>query len=93
MASPPPRRSSHTRGPCVRAAAQSLPPVLVKLVNIMAKHFHAVWAMGKATSGWRYGQTRDDEALVHPLLKPFSKLTPEAQADNRALCQQAGGGG
>ena len=62
---------------------QSLPPILTKLVNIMAKHFHAVWAVGKATSGWRYGEERSDENLIHPLLKSFSELSEDAQTDNR----------
>lgn len=41
---------------------------------------HAVWMQARVMDGWRYGETLDREAKVHPNLVPYEKLDSLAKA-------------
>lgn len=60
-----------------------LPNKLKRLVDVMAKQAHTVWALTKALAGWHHGEKRNDEAKLHPLLLPYDKLPNDAQDSNR----------
>jgi hypothetical protein len=40
---------------------------------------HEAWCAMKRRSGWRFGETRDDEQRTHPSMVPFEKLSAEEQ--------------
>ena len=42
-----------------------------------ARDSHDSWMREKLLAGWRYGKTKDDVALTHPCLLPYSSLPPE----------------
>lgn len=57
-----------------------LPEDLVPLVEKMAKNVHEVWALGRISQGWKYGDVRNDELKQHPCLIPYEEL-PEEEKD------------
>ena len=40
---------------------------------------HDEWIDEKISQGWKYGEVRDDENLIHDCLVPWDELTPEIQ--------------
>jgi RyR domain len=46
----------------------------------LAEAEHDGWMEHRRKSGWQFGETRDDEKLIHPLLVPYSKL-PETEKE------------
>lgn len=56
----------------------NLPKELEPLVEQMAKNVHEVWAAGRITDGWTYGEKRDDAKKTHPCLVPYEDL-PESE--------------
>lgn len=40
---------------------------------------HANWCDYKTTTGWVYGEVKDEEAKTHPCLIPYDQLPPEQQ--------------
>jgi len=40
---------------------------------------HDDWVDEKISQGWKYGEVRDDENLIHDCLVPWDELTPEIQ--------------
>ncbi len=65
-----------------------LPRELDALVEEMAKNVHEVWAQGRLSQGWRYGEQRNDELKTHPCLVPYDELPEEEKAYDRntSLC-------
>ena len=57
-----------------------LPDSLKPLLEAMAKNVHEVWAAGRITDGWTYGEKRDDEKKTHPCLVPYEEL-PESEKE------------
>lgn len=41
----------------------------------LAENTHEVWAVGKLTEGWKYGEKLDKENKTHPLLVPYNELS------------------
>lgn len=52
-----------------------LPKELDSLAEQIAKNVHEVWAAGRLTEGWSYGESRDDFEKKHPCLIPYEELS------------------
>jgi ryanodine receptor 2 len=60
----------------------TLPPELVELTEVLARHAHDSWARLRMAQGWRYGPERSDARKEHPSLVPYEALPEsEKQAD------------
>ncbi|GCB66916.1 hypothetical protein scyTo_0005050, partial [Scyliorhinus torazame] len=59
----------------VDTLSTTLPEKLDYFVNKYAEHSHDKWAMDRFANGWVYGETCNEAAKVHPLLKPFKLLS------------------
>jgi len=55
--------------------AIELPEALEELLETLAINTHEVWSQQRLNDGWRYGQERDDQALLHPCLIPYDELS------------------
>ena len=58
----------------------TLSPELIKLTEQIAENVHDIWAAGRISQGWTYGQVRDDEKKTTPCLVPYAKL-PESEKE------------
>ena len=57
-----------------------LPEDLEALSEELARNTHEVWAAGRASQGWTYGDVRDDAAKKTPCMVPYEEL-PESEKD------------
>lgn len=57
-----------------------LPEELLALTEKIAENVHDVWAAGRLAEGWTYGNVKDPEKKVTPLLVPYENL-PESEKD------------
>ena len=57
-----------------------LPGDLLALTERIAENVHDVWASGRISEGWTYGQVKDANKKTTPLLIPYDKL-PESEKD------------
>lgn len=48
---------------------------LIKLTEKIAENVHEVWAQGRISQGWKYGEKRDDANKTTPCLVPYSELS------------------
>jgi len=53
---------------------------VLKLIEVLAKNTHEVWAKHRIAEGWKYGTKRNDEQKEHPCLVPYNEL-PESEKD------------
>ena len=53
---------------------------LVMLTERIAENVHDVWARGRISQGWSYGERRDDDNKLTPCLVPYSEL-PESEKE------------
>ena len=53
---------------------------LLALTEKIAENVHDVWAIGRLSEGWKYGEVKDSEKKTTPLLVPYSAL-PESEKD------------
>lgn len=53
---------------------------LLALTEKIAENVHEVWAAGRVSEGWSYGEKRDDALKQTPCLKPYSEL-PESEKE------------
>lgn len=53
---------------------------ILELSELLAKNTHEVWAQGRISDGWRYGEKRDDREKLHPCLVAYEELS-EAEKD------------
>ena len=58
----------------------TLPKELESLAETMAKNVHDVWAQGRISQGWTYGEQRDDANKKHPCLVPYEEL-PDSEKE------------
>jgi hypothetical protein len=65
-----------------------LPPDLAALTEYLAANTHEVWARGRVGEGWTYGERRDDQALTHPDLVPYDRLTDAEKQFDRATATE-----
>lgn len=64
----------------VDTSGVELPEELENLAERIAENVHDVWAAGRMSEGWVYGEQRDDKKKTHPCILPYDKL-PEAEKD------------
>ena len=57
-----------------------LPDELFELTERIAENVHDVWAVGRISEGWTYGEIKDAEKKTTPLLVPYSEL-PESEKE------------
>lgn len=57
-----------------------LPEDLLALTEKIAENVHDIWAAGRITEGWAYGEIKDAESKTTPLLVPYAEL-PESEKD------------
>ncbi len=60
-----------------------LPEDLIALTEKIAENVHEVWAQGRISQGWKYGEKRDDNAKTTPCLVPYSQLSEEEKDYDR----------
>ncbi|XP_036448593.1 ryanodine receptor 3 [Colossoma macropomum] len=53
----------------------SLPEKLEYIANKYAEHSHDKWSAEKVVLGWKYGDTTDEKAKTHPMLRSYKSLT------------------
>ncbi|MBR2176546.1 MAG: Ryanodine receptor Ryr [Clostridia bacterium] len=53
---------------------------LLELREKIAENVHDVWAAGRIAEGWTYGEKKDPEKKVTPLLIPYGEL-PESEKE------------
>lgn len=53
---------------------------LLELMERIAENVHEVWAEGRISQGWTYGEHRDDDKKTTPCLVPYDEL-PEEEKD------------
>lgn len=53
---------------------------LIKLTEKIAANVHDVWAVGRISEGWTYGEKKDAELKTTPFLVPYEEL-PESEKD------------
>ena len=58
----------------------ALPEDLKALTEKIASNVHDVWAVGRLSEGWTYGEKKDPEKKTTPLLVPYDQL-PESEHD------------
>ena len=58
----------------------SLPEDLLNLTEKIAENVHDVWAVGRISEGWIYGEKKDAANKITPLLVPYEELA-ESEKD------------
>ncbi len=57
-------------------------------VESLAELAHERWTLERRRSGWRYGDTRDDDRRLHPDLVPWQQLPEDRRDIDRQLVRQ-----
>lgn len=60
-----------------------LPEELEALAEKLAKNVHEVWAAGRLSQGWTWGEERNDSQKKHPCLIPYEELSDEEKDYDR----------
>ncbi|MGM9737332.1 MAG: RyR domain-containing protein [Candidatus Cryptobacteroides sp.] len=66
-----------------------LPDSLSELTEAIAENTHEIWSRNRMSEGWTYGPERDDKALKHPDLLPYSDLAEGEKEYDRATAMNA----
>ncbi|MFT5470668.1 MAG: tetratricopeptide (TPR) repeat protein [Verrucomicrobiales bacterium] len=61
-----------------------LPDQLTPAVAHLAENVHEVWALERASDGWKFGQERNDASKEHPGLVPYEQLSERERDNDRA---------
>ncbi|CAL8316169.1 unnamed protein product [Boreogadus saida] len=67
----------------VNTANISLPEKLDYIANKYAEHSHDKWCSEKVSAGWALGDSVDEQAKAHPLLKPYKSLSEKERETYR----------
>ncbi|XP_059897680.1 ryanodine receptor 3 isoform X2 [Gadus macrocephalus] len=67
----------------VNTANISLPEKLDYIANKYAEHSHDKWCSEKVSAGWTLGDSVDEQAKAHPLLKPYKSLSEKERETYR----------
>lgn len=67
----------------IDTSAIILPDDLIALTEKIAENVHEVWAQGRISQGWTYGEQRDDENKKTPCLVPYSELSDSEKEYDR----------
>ncbi|XP_053093312.1 ryanodine receptor 3 isoform X2 [Pangasianodon hypophthalmus] len=59
----------------ISTANISLPEKLEYITNKYAEHSHDKWSAEKVVLGWKYGDSIDEKAKTHPMLRSYKSLT------------------
>lgn len=51
-----------------------LPEELLALTEKIAENVHDVWAQGRISEGWTFGEVKDPEKKTTPFLVPYEEL-------------------
>ncbi|XP_020570403.2 ryanodine receptor 3 isoform X4 [Oryzias latipes] len=73
----------------VSTANISLPEKLEYAANKYAEHCHDKWSSEKMSAGWKHGDSLDEQAKAHPLLKPFKALSEKERETYRWPVREA----
>lgn len=57
-----------------------LPGELIALTERIAENVHDIWAVGRISEGWSYGEVKDAKKKTTPLLVPYNEL-PESEKE------------
>lgn len=57
-----------------------LPAEMLVLAEKIAENVHDVWAIGRISEGWTYGETKDFNKKTTPLLVPYCDL-PDSEKE------------
>jgi hypothetical protein len=60
-----------------------LPAELIELTEKIAENVHDIWAVGRISDGWVYGEKRDDVNKTTPCLVPYSELSEKEKEYDR----------
>ena len=60
-----------------------LPEELLALTEKIAENVHDVWAQGRISDGWTYGEIKDPGKKTTPLLIPYDELPDSEKAYDR----------
>ncbi|KAH1181027.1 hypothetical protein KIL84_001961, partial [Mauremys mutica] len=58
-----------------------IPEKLDAFINKYAEHTHEKWAFDKIQNNWTFGETIDEEAKTHPMLRPYKTFSEKATYD------------
>lgn len=61
---------------------------LERHMELLADEEHEGWSREKRLHGWRHGDVRDNEHLVHPALVPYPKLSEAVKEQDRSAIRQ-----
>ncbi|EDV29875.1 uncharacterized protein TRIADDRAFT_52741 [Trichoplax adhaerens] len=61
---------------------------LEKVVEILAKNAHEVWAKDRIQQGWSYGLSKDGDRKRNPMLIPYEKLDEQSMKSNRDTARE-----
>ena len=61
-----------------------LPKELLELTERIAENVHDIWAVGRISQGWTYGEKRDDDKKTTPCLVPYDALSETEKEYDRA---------
>lgn len=61
---------------------------LLELSEKLAENTHDVWAAGRVSQGWTYGEERNDEKKTTPCLIPYADLPEEEKEYDRNTALQ-----
>ncbi|XP_037606363.1 ryanodine receptor 3 isoform X5 [Sebastes umbrosus] len=67
----------------INTANISLPEKLEYIANKYAEHSHDKWSSEKVSAGWKLGDSLDEQAKTHPLLKPYKALSEKERETYR----------
>lgn len=56
---------------------------ILELSELIAKNTHEIWAKGRISDGWKYGEKRDDVLKTHPCIIPYENLSEEEKEYDR----------
>lgn len=61
---------------------------LIELTEKIAENVHEVWAAGRISQGWTYGEQRNDEKKTTPCLVPYNELTEQEKEYDRKTAME-----
>ena len=61
---------------------------LQELTELVAKNVHDVWAEGRISQGWTYGEERNDSERKTPCLVPYEELSEEEKEYDRKTAME-----
>uniref|UniRef100_A0A7N8XJ13 Ryanodine receptor 3 n=1 Tax=Mastacembelus armatus TaxID=205130 RepID=A0A7N8XJ13_9TELE len=67
----------------INTANISLPEKLEYIANRYAEHSHDKWSSEKVSAGWKHGDSLDETAKTHSLLKPYKSLSEKERETYR----------